>query len=463
MTFLLIAVGWLAAAMVGLTVKGAGVTFSDPALARLENAASHKSHAQSFSDAFTAFTPNQGQFPDEVLFRSNVGDAVIWLAPSAVYYQTVEEHYDADASHFLDYTMPPMPDRMTVHTVRMAFLGSNGVADAYGLEQTGSYSNYFIGNDPGRWRTNVPGFRQVVYEELYPGIDARFRISESRFEYDLLLHPGADPDLIHIRFQGVDNLSIHNDGSLTIETIHGTMSQSRPIALQLREGVWTEVSADFQLHDPQTIGIRPSPQYDPSLPLLIDPVVDFSTYIGGSGSDYGQSVALDAAGNSYITGYLTSVDFPVESAYDSTYAGGGESGHDAFVFKLAPRGQALLFSTYLGGGTGDDRGIDIAVDAGGNPYICGVTGASDFPTVNAAQATNAGMKDAFVVKMAPTGDALIYSTYLGGSSDDFGSGIAVDDSGRVYVTGNTESSDFNLSASPYDNSLGGAKDAFVTR
>jgi hypothetical protein len=188
----------------------------------------------------------------------------------------------------------------------------------------------------------------------------------------------------------------------------------------------------------------------------------YSTYLGGSGGDIGYGIAVDSSGNSYITGYTVSTNFPTMNPLQPTIGGGeGTILGDAFVAKLNPAGSGLVYSTYIGG-SGDDRGSGIAVDGSGNAYVTGSTGSTDFPTMNPLQPTNGGSNDAFVAKLNSTGSALIYSTYLGGSAADGGGGIAADGSGNAYVTGSTVSTDFPT-MSPLQPTNGGGNDAFVAK
>lgn len=413
-----------------------------------------------------AFTANKGQFADAVLFRADAGGVAIWFTGNEVYYhftRLISFSFDEDDLIKFGYRLPQRPDSIEYFLVKASFVDAGANPDIAGRGRMNYTCNYFIGNNPGKWYTRVPNYREIVYKEMYPGIDLRYHGNYRRLEYDLIVSPGADPHQIQIQYDGINSLAINNVGELIIETNFGTVVEKRPVVFQLDGGKRVPVQGEFHLTSPNSFGFKFGEGYDPSLPLIIDPVLEYSTFLGGSSNDYGRSVAIDTAGNLYATGYLVSSDFPIKNAYDSTYNGGGPASHDAFVTKISSGGDSILFSTYLGGCTGDDRGFGIAVDSNGNAYICGVTGSTDFPAVGALQETNTGAEDAFICKFSPSGDSLIYSTYLGGSDDDAGAGITVDANGSIYVTGNTYSSDFNLSGDPYDDSLDGSKDAFVAR
>jgi hypothetical protein len=411
------------------------------------------------------FTQNKGQFSEDVLFRADAGGAAIWFTNNNVYLQFTrcQPNSSEDLLTMYGYRLPPTPDRIEYQLVKTSFVGANQNPEVEGREILSYVSNYFLGSNPENWYTHVPNYHEVIYKEVYPGIDVRYRGNHQRLEYDLIVMPGADPELIEVQYDGVNSLSVDENGELLIATDFGLIREKKPMVYQPDGEARVPVPGEFFLKSANSFGFVFNTGYDPSLPLIIDPVLEFSTYLGGSGNDYGRGIAVDSAGNVYVTGYLVSSDFPIKNAYDSTYNGGSPAGYDAFVTKISPHGDSLIYSTYLGGSTGDDQGFAIALDANRNVIVTGVTTSTDFPTEAAVQPTNAGTEDAFICKLASTGDALIYSTYLGGSDEDGGLGVAVDASGDVYVTGNTASSDFNLSATPYDNSLGGAEDAFASK
>ena len=236
-----------------------------------------------------------------------------------------------------------------------------------------------------------------------------------------------------------------------------TIRQHKPVVYQEIEGGRREVEGRYALRSGGRVGFEVG-EYDPSAALIIDPVLAYSTYLGGSGDDTGTGIAVDSAGNAYVTGFTASTNFPTANALQSTFGGGPA---DAFVTKLNASGSALVYSTYLGG-TGDDGGHGIALDSAANAYVTGATNSNNFPTANALQSTFGGTYDAFVTKLNPAGSALVYSTYLGGSGDDGGHDIAVDSAGNAYVTGYTLSTDFPT-ANAFQRTIAGAYDAFVTK
>jgi len=324
--------------------------------------------------------------------------------------------------------------------------------------------NYFVGNDPGTWKANIATYRAVVYEEIYPGIDMKFHGNNRQLEYDLLVKPGADPSSIRLSYQGIDSFRLTENGDLKIGLRDGEIIQNRPYIYQEIDGNRIEIAGKFRLLTGRPtspgagleIGFEVA-DYDKKQPLIIDPVLLYSTYLGGFSGDGGFDIAVDPIGNAYVTGSTTSTDFPTMNPVQTALNGPD----DVFVTKLNASGSALVYSTYLGG-SGSDIGLDIAVDSSGNVYVTGSTNSINFPIANPFQAANGGATDAFVTRLNATGSALDYSTYLGGSSDDFGRGIAVDTSGSVHVVGETYSTNF-----PTDNAIqgvfGGSFDAFVTK
>ncbi len=333
------------------------------------------------------------------------------------------------------------------------------------LEELPGKANYFLGNDPTKWRTNVPTYARVHYQDLYPGIDLIYYGNQRQLEYDLVVRPGADPSRIRLGVQGADTLDVDAQGDLVLHTAGGDIRQRKPAAYQEIDGMRQEISGGYVLKGSHTVGFEVG-AYDASRPLVIDPVLFYSTYLGGSSDDFGSGIAVDSSGDAYVTGYTLSTDFPTTvGAFQTTHAADGGL-DDGFVTKLNPTGAALVYSTYLGGSS-DDFGFGIAVDSSGDVYVTGYTLSTAFPTtVGAFQMTNAGGYDGFVTKLNPTGAALVYSTYLGGSSDDFGRGIAVDAAGSAYVTGYTYSTAFPTTVGAFQTTHAadsGRNDAFVTK
>lgn len=337
--------------------------------------------------------------------------------------------------------------------------------------------NYFTGNDPGKWRTNIPTYKAIAYKGIYKGIDMRFYGNDYQVEYDIIVKPGADPSNIEIACSGIEDMRITEEGNLEISLKEGKFIQKKPYVYQEIKGKRIEIDGRFQIKRPKikdkigrskiqnpeseiqnsqfTYGFQIG-SYDKRYSLVIDPVLVFSTYLGGSGSDCGRSIAVDQSGNIYITGETWSHDFV--SLEGKT---GAARFPDAFVTKIDASGNSLVYSTYLGGSC-DDVGRGIVADASGNAYITGVTNSTDFPVYSAIIKIKRGESDAFITKLDVSGN-LVYSTYLGGDNLDWGNGVAVDDSRNVYITGWTDSQNFPTTPSAYRNTPAGYRDAFVTK
>jgi hypothetical protein len=354
--------------------------------------------------------------------------------------------------------------------LRMELVGANPAARVTGIGELPGKSNYFIGNDPARWHTNVPTYAKVRYEDVYPGVDLVYYGNQRQLEYDFVVAPGADPKAIRMSFGGLARarhssrvesrdaapLQVDADGNLVLRTSGGEVQFHKPIVYQQVGDARQEIAGCYVLRGKHQIGFEVA-AYDAGKPLIIDPVLSYSTYLGGNGGDSGNAIAVDSGGNAYITGSTASPNFPTKNALQPALGGG----NNAFIAKLDPTGSALVYSTYLGGNSGD-FGNAIAVDASGNAYVTGETASTNFPTKNALQSASGGSLDAFVAKLDPTGSTLIYSTYLGGSGGDLGNGIAVDGAGNAYITGSTASPNFPTK-NALQPALGGGSDAFIAK
>jgi uncharacterized repeat protein (TIGR01451 family) len=345
--------------------------------------------------------------------------------------------------------------------LRMKFEGANPHAVPKG-EGGGGTVNYFTGNTASKWRTSVSTYASVKYQQIYSGVDLEYYGNQKELEYDLIVSPGTDPKGIGIGFYGSKRLTIEKAGDLSIKILGGEVKLRRPIAYQMGEGGERQVvEVRYELRGSGKVGLNVG-KYDTSRVLVVDPVLVYSTFFGGSSDaffpgDNAQSIAVDSSGNAYIVGTTFSVDFPVANPIQGQLLGGG----DAFIAKVNAAGNGLIYSSYLGG-TGGDQAYKIVVDASGNSYIGGFTTSTDFPTVNPFQSQNHGDNDAFIAKLNAAGNALIYSTYLGGSALEYCFGLAVDISGNAYVTGMTASGDFPT-VNSFRSQRSGQYDAFVAK
>jgi hypothetical protein len=353
--------------------------------------------------------------------------------------------------------------------LRMKLTGANAANRVMGEDELPGKVNYFIGNDPSKWRTNVATYAKVKYEAVYPGVDLVYYGNQGHLEYDFVVAPGADPKGIRLRLQGAGKLRVDEKGDLLIGKAGEEVRFEKPVVYQAIEGVRKPVEGSYVLAAANSFGFHVG-EYNHSLPLVIDPVLAYSTYLGGDGNNSGSGIAVDASGNAYVTGFTSATNFPTANALQPNLKVNQVQFSDAFITKINASGTALIYSTYLGG-SWDDSGAGIAVDASGNAYVTGSTSSNDFPTASALQSTNAGWINAtqagcqtgFVTKLNSSGSALIYSTYLGGTSClDVPSSIAVDTSGTAYVTGATSSTDFPLAHALQSHNLNQAT-VFVTK
>lgn len=341
--------------------------------------------------------------------------------------------------------------------VTVSFVGANASPSIEGVDELPGRFNFLHGGDPAQWSRDVPAYSGVRYRSLYPGIDLIYRGDDGRLKSEFHLSAGADPRRIVWRYDGAGGIRLNASGELVITTPSGELRECRPEAYQVSAGGRVHVDAAYKLLDESTVGFHIG-DFDPDLPLAIDPLLAFSTYLDGSGLDSAKAIAVDAAGNIYVTGQTDSLNFPVGGALQGQNAGGV----DVFVAKLNASGSSLAYCTYLGG-SWDDRGFAIATDASGSAYITGWTGSPNFPTTaGARQRVLGGSRDAFVAKLNASGSALVFSTFLGGAGHDSGYGIVVDTGGSVYVAGDTYSTNFPAIGG-FQMANAGRQDAFVAK
>ena len=389
------------------------------------------------------FQANAGQTDERVKFMARGAGYSLFLTPTESVFVMSRRGHDSEIARSESQAV-----------LRMKLVGGNARAAVTGVEEMAGKVNYFIGNDPNNWRANVPTYGRVHYSEVYPGVDLIYYGNQRQLEYDFVVAPGADWRQIALAFGGAKEVEVEEaSGDLLLHTSLGVLRQHRPQIYQEVNGTRRMISGRYVKQLGREIGFEIA-HYDTTKPLVIDPSLVYSTYLGGSGAgkgsniggDGGSAIAVDTAGNAYITGFTNSPDFPTTAdAYQATYPGSSCT----FVTKLNPSGTALVYSTYLGEGDA----TAIAVDASGNAYIAGVTGSPSFPTTPGAFQTAYGGfgSNAFITKLNPSGTALVYSTYLGGTGNpgfqgitggDAATGIAVDSSGNACVTGTTYSHDF---------------------
>ena len=392
--------------------------------------------AEAYGKLPLSFEINQGQTNDQVKFLSRGSGYNLFLTSTEAVLSLHQpgvgetpEHSDKGSS-----------------VLRMKLVAANPHAKIEGLDQLPGKSNYFIGKNPRHWRTNVSTFQRVHYREIYKGVDLVYYGNQRQLENDFVVSPGAAPEAIALAFEGAKNITVDTAGNLLLQTGGGQLQLQRPVIYQVADGVRQEVAGNYVVKSSGDVGFAVA-EYDHTQALVIDPVLIYSSYLGGNGTEVGNAIYVDDLGNAYITGNTTSSLFPTVTPIDPTL--GGTT--DAFIVKINPTGSAVLYSTYLGGSS-TDNGIDISVDSSQNAYVTGRTASSDFPTMNAFDSTYSGGtdEDAFVVRINAAGSALVYSTYLSGNFGARGCGISANNSqGFAYVTGTT-SINFPVTASAFE-------------
>ncbi|MEK6301246.1 MAG: SBBP repeat-containing protein [Acidobacteriota bacterium] len=450
------------------------------------------------------FEANQGQAPESAQFVSASAGRRLLLNPIEA---TLELRQSNSAG----------PEDLRMHLVN-----ADPAAQIHGLDLLPTRAHYFIGNNRDDWHTNIPTFARVICEKVYPGVDLIYYGNQRQLEYDFVVAPGADPDRIKLRFEGAQKTVLDPEGNLIVLAGGTEVRHEKPVAYQEADGERSEVPVAFSLFADGSAGFELG-AYDPSRELVIDPVLVFSTYLGGSEADVGRGIFVDSGGNAYVLGDSRSPDFtndtadgananifigkftPGGGAFAYAFFGGPKDevatglaidaagnayisgstqsenfaapgsinpvllgASDAFVAKLNPASGAFFYLTLVGG-SGDESAVSIAIDAPGNAYISGKTTSTDFPTANAIQPSyGGGDSDAFISKISLDGKSLVYSTYLGGTGTENLAGrcgVAVDSAGNAYVAGDTQSGDFPLSNALRSSKSGSASslDAYVSK
>lgn len=392
-----------------------------------------------------SFETNQGQLDSQVRFLSRGDGYSLFLTSTEAVFSLLRKTCSEPRPRFATLPKPkslPCKTASASSVLRMKLIGSNRNSQIDGEEELPGKSSYFVGNDPSKWHSNLSNYRKVQYRDVYPGIDLVYYGNQRQLEHDFVVAPGADPGVISLSFTGAQHISLGHEGDLVLDTTDGKLAFKRPVIYQEIAGVRQRVSGSYKLRGKNEVGFAVA-DFDRTRPLVIDPVLTYSTYFGGSKYTVAFNGTVDSAGSFYVSGYTESPDFPLKSPIVHQL-----NSSQLFVSKLSPNGDRLEYSTFFGGTSPEDLTFysqaPIAVDSQGNAYISGTTSDRDFPVLNAIQPTLKGAENAFVTKIDPAGSALVYSTYLGGSSSEQAYGIAVDAAGEAIVTGFTNSSDFPL-------------------
>ncbi|MEK7774591.1 MAG: SBBP repeat-containing protein, partial [Candidatus Zixiibacteriota bacterium] len=487
------------------------------------------------------FTKNMGQWPDSILFRASANGATMWFTKNGIWYQFFQRVEKIDASATAvggpafggipvdswavppssgSWAVPPISgipsapglvggkfshERDSIETtmIKAEFIGASESVEVLGLEELEYKCNYFIGNEPAKWHTDVPNYSAVTMRGVYPGVDVTLSAKDGRLQEELIASSSGDLAQVKVEYRGAESINLQGENVATVRTslddhtfesvLLSDGHKSNPAKSRYNEAAISSDTAVSLVYSTYLFGhgnLRgrgiaidgggfayvicntynysfPSGDYSPAVSVTkLDTSGSrqiYQTVFGGSADEYGNGIAVDVGGNAYVTGVTTSNDFPTQNPFQG-FASGGPYPEEVFVTKLNGSGNALVYSTYLGGG-GGDGGEGIAVDDAGNAYVAGQTGSTDFDTTQSAYQTLRGGfddNDAFVTKLSSSGSELIYSTYLGGSFDEYRSGIAIDATGNAYVTGRTYSTDFPTISS-FQSSRGGGSDGFITK
>jgi beta-propeller repeat-containing protein/beta-propeller uncharacterized protein DUF5122 len=443
------------ALVLALTVLGAPAagpsTFSQVSAAGRSRASPPAAETRErVGDAYGAlplsFTPNAGQVDPQVRYSAQGSGFGVAFTPGEMLFSFEKGRRG--------------------HVLGIRFLGASPEAALTARSPLPGTVNFLVGKQAD-WRIGLPTFQQIVYQGVWPGIDVVVSGGGGTLKYEFHVAPGSAVSDVRLAYEGGGRLSLTGAGDLLIKTPLGTLRDARPVSYQLIGGRRVEVSSRYIPGSDGNYGFALGKGYDPSRAVVIDPSLQYSSFLGGSSGEAGLGIAVDQAGHAYVTGGTSSADFPITpGAFDTTHNGNG----DAFISKLTPDGSALAYSTFLGGtdkgypGYGIDGGFAITIDEAGHAYVTGLTGSFDFPTTPGAfdRVYNGGERDVFMTKLSPDGSNLDYSTFLGGRGWDEPADIAIDPAGRAYVTGTTPSTDFPTTPGAFDRTLGGEVDAFVT-
>ncbi len=374
--------------------------------------------AENYGKLPLTFEANQGQLSDNVKFLSRGIGYTLFLKP--------DEAVLAVRKSFGSITDSKTNPASSV--LRMNLVGANSDPRLTGIDEQPGKTNYLIGNDPDNFQRNISNYARVKYEDVYPGIDLIYYGNQRQLEYDFIVEPGTDPKAILIEFKGMEDLNIDEDGNAVLLFTDGEVIQKKPIIYQEYDHERIHVDGEYIIADQNRLAFKVA-DYNPEIPLVIDPILVYSTYIGGSDEDQAQSIAIDNEGCAYVTGTTNSADFPNPTGQYFDYKSGTE---EIFVTKISPDGSSLIYSSLIGG-FGMDEGRSIAVDGNGCAYIVGKTNSTPFPYIGeeTLPGTTFGGTEAFVIKLAPEGSDIVYRSFLAAAETS----IEVDEDGHAYITG----------------------------
>src|SRR6266705_4037160 len=433
--------------------------------------------AQGWKEAYgkvpLSFDENQGQTAKEVRYLAHgTGYELFLTSKEAVLALRSRRHDDLSPLHRAASLRALRKARKAeqLTAVHIQFDGANPHPAVNGMGRLPGRTNYFLGNDPKMWHTDVPSYARVKYEGVYPGVDLVFYGNQRKLEYDFLVAPGADPETVQLRIAGARKMHVNASGDVVLSVAAGEVELQKPLIYQMIDGKRRLIEGKYVVAADHRVRFSVA-EYDRSKPLVLDPVLNYSTYLGGSGEDTGYAIAVDGAGNAFVAGQTLSADFPAGANGAVVPPATNEA---SFVAELDPTGTNLLYATYLAGSTGGslEGAFGIALDPSGTVYVTGVTYATDFPTTS-ANAFNAGPLTSndngtvYLTKLDPTvtgPSSLIYSTYIAGSGGDFANSVAADAAGNAYVVGLTRSTDFPTTTNAFQSAPSNTSgNAFLSR
>src|SRR6202453_1583801 len=417
----------------------------------------------SFAALPLVFEQNQGQTDAQVKYMARANGYQLFLTSHDAVFSLHSKSSSSEADARRESRTSQLENRnlgdhrkSRSSAVRMRLVNGNADATVTAADPLPGKSNYFIGNDPKNWHTNIAQLARVSYKNIYPGIDLAYYGEQSKLKFDFIVAPQSDPAAIDLAFTGAERLATDASGNLVISSAAGDVLLHKPVAYQRQSGARQLVDAQFVLKPHNQVQFHLG-EYDRSRELVIDPTVTYATYLGGNAEDDAYGIGFDGSGNAYVTGQTESTDFPGTAAntYDASF--------DVFVTEIAANGASLVYSTYVGGSRADS-GNALAVDPSGDVFVAGGTSSPDFPTTAGSfqPSFGGGTLNAFVFELKPGGAALTYNTYLGGTGMDYANGIAIDSTG-AYVIGSTTSADFPAPAPVFPSALSGSSNGFVTK
>lgn len=405
------------------------------------------------------FVKNAGQENAQLYFTANEKGRRLGFAGDRILVVELERP-EKDTDFFDRFKPPSLPCRGI--SLEIAFTGAREGLAPKGLSKQPGCCHYFKGSDHTKWQTGVSVYEMLFYPAVWEGVDLELSSTEDGLKMNWLLDDPGKTASIGLRWAGADSLEVNEAGDLLVHHALGTLIDPVPFAYQEIAGKKVPVGCAYRLDDEHRVGFELHGDYDAALPLVIDPILKYATYLGGSSNEGGSGIAVDPEGCAYVAGTTLSDNFPVTpGAFQTTLNGS----NDVFITKLSADGQSLIYSTFLGGNN-TNAGQGIAVDTAGYAYVVGYTSSADFPvTPSAFQSTyGGGDYDVFIAKLAPNGQSLVYSTFLGGDQAEKGNGIAVDAEGCAYVTGYTSSLNFPVTPGAFQPIYGGGNnDGFVTK